>query len=267
MGKSFSISRMAHVIVWLFGNNKRRLGVLMGVMLGVLGFETVVNMLGDFYQFAYHHVLIQAANMGMTMILLLLLLAPSFIMRKLNRTDRAVEFFSLPASVSEKYVASWIFIVLGGALAFIGGFLVYDVVQFLLTTVLLPGHAEWATSYVVYNITWSTFPALGDSVEFWGALSGVLMIIWIQSVYALGGTLFRRFQWLIVTLFFFALLIGLALFVKEQLSASRFEIFFDAKPHLMFLCAAFMVLTILNYWLSFRCFKRSQVINNRWVNS
>ena len=81
MNRSFSITRTAKVVSWLFENNKRQLGVLAGVMLGVMGFETVVNMLGDYYQFAYHHVVIQAGNMALTMIFLLLLLSPAFIHR------------------------------------------------------------------------------------------------------------------------------------------------------------------------------------------
>lgn len=264
MNRSFSITRTAKVVSWLFENNKRQLGVLAGVMLGVMGFETVVNMLGDYYQFAYHHVVIQAGNMALTMIFLLLLLSPAFIMRKLSKTGRAVEFFALPASHSEKYVASWLFVVIGGALAFLGGFLLYDVVQFLLASVLLPGHAEWAVSYLTYSF--SFYNVADNGVACWDALCGLGLFVWIQSVYALGGTFFRRFQWLFVTLFLFAMLILMAMIVTERIEAQTMELILNAKQYLMFLCGVFAIFTVLNYWLSFRFFKRSQVINNRWVN-
>ena len=260
------MKRMARVIRWLFENNKRRLGVLMGIMLGVLGFETVVNLLSGDFHMTYRFVVIQAASMAKAMLVILLFLSPSFIMRKLNRTDRAVEFFSLPASLSEKYVASWLFVVVGGALAFIGGFLVYDVIQYITALVLLPGHAQWATPAMFDFFTYARFPAFSDSVAFWDMMSGWIMFLWIQSVYALGGTFFRKLQWLIVTLLSFAALIGLAMLLKHQMMERDFSMFFDAKQHLQIFSAVFFVLTWVNYWLSYRFFKRSQVICNKWIN-
>jgi hypothetical protein len=87
-------------------------------MLGVLGFETLMNLLGGTLQRSYHLIVVQAASMAFFMMTVLVIMSPSFIMRKLDKTNRAVEFFALPASTKEKYVASWIFIVIGIASIF-----------------------------------------------------------------------------------------------------------------------------------------------------
>ena len=81
--KTFSFSRIINIIRWLFDNNRRRLGTLAGIMLGVLGFETLMNLLGGTLQRSYHLIVVQAASMAFFMMTVLVIMSPSFIMHML----------------------------------------------------------------------------------------------------------------------------------------------------------------------------------------
>lgn len=271
MKKSFSLHRTGWLLKWLVGNNMRRLFTLAGIMMGVLAFMTVLNLLGNRQMFGYHLVVMQAAGMASAMIMLLLILSPAFIMRKLNHTEKAVEFFALPAALSEKYVAAWIFVVFGGLLAFVAGLILYDAVQFLVATVFLPGQAELASAYLLERMFFdgSNFSLSLDGMSMTSgkALAEWTFLFWLQSLYALGGTFFRRFQWLIVSVFLFALMMSLAFWLSRQFSFQDVVAFRDFRVDYFMVCAVFALLTILNYWLSFHFFKRFQVINNKWVNA
>ena len=264
---NFNFSRLIQLLKWLVVNNSRRLGTLAGIMLGVLGFESLMNLLGGAAQRSYHLVVVQAASMAFFMMTVLLVMAPSFIMRKLDRTNKAVEFFVLPASLTEKYIASWIFVVIGGLLAFLVGFAAYDILQHLIAILFLPGHAEWATVHLFTDGLFKVFKPSSDVHIFSVAVTGgVLFFIWVQSLYALGGTFFRKFQWLVVTVIVFVLLFVLGFWVKGKVEGFDIEWLLKLKDNMVFINVALAVLAIFNYWLSYRFFKRSQVINNRFVN-
>ncbi len=265
--KTFSLSRIINIIRWLFDNNRRRLGTLAGIMLGVLGFETLMNLLGGTLQRSYHLIVVQAASMAFFMMTVLVIMSPSFIMRKLDKTNRAVEFFALPASTKEKYVASWIFIVIGGLLAFFVGFVAYDILQFLFALVFAPGQAECATVHLYTDGLSKVFDSSsGVSFSMVTVIAGILFFLWLQSLYALGGTFFRRFQWLIVTLLLFIMMFVVSYWVKVKVEGLNIRWLLDLKNNLAYVNIALAILTVFNYWLSFRFFKRTQVINNRFVN-
>ena len=264
---NFKISRLTQLLKWLVLNNSRRLGTLAGIMLGVLGFESLMNLLGGSMQRSYHLVVVQAASMAFFMMTVLLFMSPSFIMRKLDKTNKAVEFFSLPASLSEKYIASWIFVVIGGLLAFFVGFFAFDILQYLFAFIFLPGHAEWATVHLFTDGFFKAFEPSSD-MQFWTmtVTGGVMFLLWAQSLYALGGTFFRKFQWLIVTVILFIFLFVLGFLVKGKVEGFDIEWLLKLKNNMVLVHVALAIFTVINYWLSFRFFKRSQVINNTFVN-
>ena len=97
-------------------------------------------------------------------------------------------------------------------------------------------------------------------------IAGILFFLWLQSLYALGGTFFRRFQWLIVTLLLFIMMFVVSYWVKVKVEGLNIRWLLDLKNNLAYVNIALAILTVFNYWLSFRFFKRTQVINNRFVN-
>ena len=81
-------------------------------------------------------------------------------------------------------------------------------------------------------------------------------IIWMHSVYTLGGTVFRKSAWIITSL--------LLLVLGIILMWSKFEVSLMADGVIIILI--FLVFAGLNYFMSYKIFCRMQLINNKWIN-
>ena len=147
------------------------------------------------------------------------------------------------------------------------GFVAYDILQFLFALVFAPGQAECATVHLYTDGLSKVFDSSsGVSFSMVTVIAGILFFLWLQSLYALGGTFFRRFQWLIVTLLLFIMMFVVSYWVKVKVEGLNIRWLLDLKNNLAYVNIALAILTVFNYWLSFRFFKRTQVINNRFVN-
>ena len=90
---------------------------------------------------------------------------------------------------------------------------------------------------------------------------------WVHSLYILGGALFRRRQFVLTTLAH--CIIGLAFtpiivdFVDSLDKATAEQMF---SIVMWTAGSVFTLLFLLNWWLSYKIFRRMQVINNKWLN-
>lgn len=90
---------------------------------------------------------------------------------------------------------------------------------------------------------------------------------WVHSLYILGGALFRRRQFVLTTLAH--CIIGLAFtpvivnFVDSLDKATAEQMFCTV---MWTAGSVFTLLFLLNWWLSYKIFRRMQVINNKWLN-
>ena len=90
---------------------------------------------------------------------------------------------------------------------------------------------------------------------------------WVHSLYIRGGALFRRRQFVLTTLAH--CIIGLAFtpvivnFVDSLDKATAEQMFCTV---MWTAGSVFTLLFLLNWWLSYKIFRRMQVINNKWVN-
>jgi hypothetical protein len=104
-------------------------------------------------------------------------------------------------------------------------------------------------------------------------------VFYIHSLYILGGTLFRRQQFLLTscTIVLVAILLTMLL---NQIDWNSMNIEFitgtwDEKtrtythffhPFFYILNTAVTLLIFVHYWASYKLFCRMQVINNKWLN-
>lgn len=90
---------------------------------------------------------------------------------------------------------------------------------------------------------------------------------WVHSLYILGGALFRRRQFVLTTLAH--CIIGLAFtpiivdFVDSLDKATAEQMFCTV---MWTAGSVFTLLFLFNWWLSYKIFRRMQVINNKWLN-
>lgn len=92
----------------------------------------------------------------------------------------------------------------------------------------------------------------------------VLAMIWTHSFYILGSAFFRRHAFLLTTI--------VLMFIQMALAMTAATVDYEGPSIAMVVTARYtaavfiLVLTIFNYWASYRLFIRTNVINNKWIN-
>ena len=104
-------------------------------------------------------------------------------------------------------------------------------------------------------------------------------VFYFHSLYIVGGTLFRRQQFL-MTSATIAVVVILLIIVRNQIDWNSVNIDFingtwDEKtktyttifhPFFYILNTAVTLFIPIHYWISYKLFTRMQVINNKWLN-
>ena len=199
-----------------------------------------------------------------------LLFCGSSILR-MSKRQQYIDKLMVPASRLEKYTASYLLTIVLGLAGIAVSFVVADVVNYLVILVL---NSEKATL-----VTLSLFNQMGDSGDpstLGEVVADVLAFWWMHSLYLLGGTYFRKRNWIFTTLTLIVafLVIGGGLtFVTWKtltlLYGDYFRIVFidGAEGYIGW---AFAIVTtafiVLNYWLSYRFYKRIQLIGHKFTN-
>ena len=172
----------------------------------------------------------------------------------------------LPASNFEKYLmryATWIFVIGIIVVAFFGA----DLVQYVF---------NWLIGNNPQFVTGALFGRLNPFTVNWEAIGSkkvtvinalIILFLWLQSCFALGATFFRshKYSWIFTLL----VLIFLSM-VQTWLFPISYENQFDmihgdAITLLYISDAVYGIWAIVNYWLSYKIFCRTQNIG-KFVN-
>ena len=297
---SFDINRFGKTLRWVVSVNFRKLllwftGSVLAVFLGEILFQQMnsysggpESMLHNFSQF-------------LTMILIIVsLIMISSIVSSINEKRKREAFLMLPSSNSEKYISlviySTVICIAVACLAIVLG----DSLRML---------AYWALDYrgpVYPNGTqyYSSFDDVtGGQVCWWSSAIPRLIneltptivhhgyanypkvfyyyqaafiyggILWIHSVYTLGGTLFRKYSFVgtsILMMLTITLVVRLVVVCDLTLFHSQWENgelqSYEIGVVGWIIAIAFPILSVLNYWASFHIFKAFQLITNKWLN-
>ena len=90
---------------------------------------------------------------------------------------------------------------------------------------------------------------------------------WAQSLYILGGTALRRYQFAITSTVHAALFIAMTVVVAYGNGNVEATVMDEGlAPTFYTIGAVLFGIAVLNWWFSYRIFKRMQVINNKWIN-
>ena len=195
-----------------------------------------------------------------------IVLGPALMFYSMEGKHDMQTLMMLPASNFEKYLARyfhWIVVVVLSVAACVCA----DLLQYLIHIVFGHDYGRFVTSVLVNDL----FGSVANSgytpelhhLRFYASLA--VMIIWIQSIYAVGATLFRsrKFNWIITTVVM--IVIGIAFYktvrhiefihLRDQSAALDYVVGFGF----------YLVWASINYCLSYRFFCRTQVID-RLVN-
>lgn len=186
----------------------------------------------------------------------------SWILRHMDTKQHRTAYLMLPASPAEKMVARLLITVVLWPLACIAAIVAADMLRWLIHVTLQVGLNGTVTLPTLRFISYTPWQAIVISI---------LGTLWAQSLYIAGGALFTRRQWLLT---------GTAILILAMMGggmiARAWEYMFDEALNkgitidgdIVFWAFAckFTLFTLLNYWISYRIFRRTQVINNKWLN-
>ena len=261
----FNINRFGKVAKWSMLGDKRYfvktfLQFLVVVLLVFVFFSMVVKM-GGGPRMGYR----SCAIAEFAVVIVNIVLGPALMFYSMEGKHDMQTLMMLPASNFEKYLvrySNWIVVVAVSILACLSA----DVLQYLLH--LLFGH-EYGR--FVTAVLWDLFASAANNSHTSEIthprfiVSMITLVIWFQSLYAVGATLIRsrKFNWVITTVVI--ILIGMLFYkIGNKVEAIQLN---DTSTMMDYVIGVgfYLVWAMINFWLSYRFFCRTQVIN-RFVN-
>ncbi len=233
------------------------------------------NYPGDLLDY-YRGIVEQTSVFGIVFFCFAMLFTASGIFSQMKDTRKRSAYLLWPVSNVEKYVVSVLISVVMMLFLTIGAFILADVLRVLV---------DWLTGRIV---VWGfTMPVMGrDGEHSWGVYQDGrliwMLLVWsfyVHSLYIVGGTLFRRQQFLFTS--GTIVVVGiLMIMLLNQIDWNSFHFDFitgtwDEKtqtytetfhPAFYIINSAMMLLIAFHYWVSYKLFCRMQVINNKWLN-
>ena len=300
---SFSINRFGKTLRYVLSTNFRSLLMwTIGAALVVFMCEMVYWKFGTLNESPYE-MLRNFGDMGMVLLVVASVVLISSVVAGINDKRKRESFLMLPSTNAEKYLSLIVYstvicilcvflaMVLGDTLrmAFLWG---RDLMGF---GPRYEGEAVsvyvrdnwWNGSYANCWVRWydSALPVfLYNFVPNYGFSTwyGIMRwafflasLLWVHSLYTLGGTLLRKYAFVASSVVFILLLVGFAKSMNYfDLYTFRSE-WIDAAGNLhkhmisvlvYVYCIALPILSIANYWISFRIFKGFELITNKWIN-
>lgn len=202
----------------------------------------------------------------------------SYVLETMNTQQKRTSFLMLPATTFEKFFARFLYVTLGFVVLSTIALLLAEVTRFLLLPLFdLPDTFKQSTLPSVWQTIMNvrTFNFNGSGIM--ESVVGWLFLIWIHSFFLLGGcrwykNAFWKTLGLIILVNFFFIFVSVNL-VESLDEGVMEEILLWCEANfswvtvtgiLSFAIVMFMLLILLNWWLSYRCFTRSQVIKPKF---
>lgn len=199
----------------------------------------------------------------------LLIFRAAYILSDAKRNQDRIFLLMLPASNAEKFWARVLHITVVNALICLVAILIADALQMLVCLALGgPTASLTANMFTGYTVA----VTLND--YHYAMMSAAVLafsLLWLQSLYVLGGTFFRKNQWLTTSLVLVVgsiVLSAITAYGGVQLadSSALNDYVLDVYGTAYLTMAVFAAFIVLNYWLAYKLFTRLQLINNKWCN-
>jgi hypothetical protein len=256
----FNLCRFGKLAKWSLQGDKRyyvkTFLQFLVVLLLIFVFFTMIAKMGGGPSMGYR----SCAIAEFAVVIVNIALGPALMFYSMEGKHDMQTLMMLPASNFEKYLvrySNWIILVALSIVACLAA----DVLQYLIHLLFGHNYGRFVTS-----VLWGFFGEFADNTHTSEAtrprfiVSMITLVIWFQSLYAVGATLFRsrKFNWVITTMVI--ILIGMV-FVKYFRNVEAIQLN-DHSTVLDFVLGLgfYLVWAMINFWLSYRFFCRTQVI-------
>ncbi|SHK99076.1 hypothetical protein [Xylanibacter ruminicola] len=262
----FNLCRFGKLVKWMLQGDKRYLiksflQVLVVMLLIFIFFTILINTTGD-----DPHGYKSCGIAAFAMVVVNLVLGPALMFYSMEGKHDMQALMLLPASNFEKYLVrhlNWILTLILATLAFFAA----DVLQYLIHLVLGHDYVRFVGSVIVNDmigpIASSRYASEAFRPRFIASMT--VLVIWFQSLYAIGATLIRtrKFSWVFTTVFI--ILLGFLVYkIQGYVEAIQLNDHSSAGDYAIGF-GFYLVWAMINYCLSYRFFCRTQVIS-KFVN-
>lgn len=220
----------------------------------------------------YRHIVEQTSVFAAIFFCFAMLICASLMFRQMKDTRKRSAYLLWPVSNLEKYIVSFLHSFVLMFFLTIASIVVADALRVFI---------DWLTGRV---IIWA-FTVPFEGINNPNSAAGDWQIVWMfftwafyfHSLYIVGGTLFRRQQFLFTS--GTIVVVGiLMIMLLNQIDFPQFDFItghWDEKtetynqifhPAFYVLFTVLDLLIVFHYWASYKLFTRIQVINNKWLN-
>ena len=301
---SFNINRFGQTFRWVVATNFRNfiawtLGAAVGAFLMEMIFVAMnVHSDGGNYVPVLYSTISQICQIAL-IIFVLVALSTGF--ADYQKKAKREAFLMLPSTNLEKFLAVVIYVTVVWSLA---GFLAFAIGDTLRMAVraLAYGNEWYSLVPKVLEMFSDIIPTIGDNMMIQTLSHKVCVPIvivglftWIHSTYILGGTLLRKYTFVVTSLVIILVFLLFAWLVNkydlkvfyvdtiidgQSLEALRqagaltdgevpvesIQVLYKVAPLGYIITVLLPILSIINYWASFHIFKGFQLITNKWIN-
>ena len=223
---------------------------------------------------SYNHYVESTVMFGIIFFCIAMLFGATSMFSQMKDTRQRSAYLLWPVSNLEKYVVSFLLSFVLVAILTVGAYMLADTLRVFI---------DWLTGRVViWGIPKLAEPINSPNGPFESWQYGWIFFAWIfyvHSLYTVGGTLFRRQQFLLTSAMI-AVVVILLTMILNQIDWNGIDIKFttgtwDEKtstynrvfhPAFYILNTVVTLLIPIHYWISYKLFTRMQVINNKWLN-
>ena len=288
---SFNLISFAQTLRWLIAVNYRTM-LLWTTGIALITFVVELFLLKDA---SYPGKLIsntfEISSMFMTIAFAFL---ASYVTSFISEKRRRLAFLALPATNSEKFLSLITYTSVIWPCAIFLALVAGDSLRMLFCWIKhfydapMPDYGGdcWYTSVLTQLFHLDQYRAVSHNERFdnWfvtmKCILAVSFISWLHSFYTLGGTVIRKYSFVIVTVLFISCLMTFTK-IEREYGFDFFETEFVRTPGTLslghiaskeigvvpyILSVLLPLLTVFNYWASYRTFKGFQVINHKWIN-
>ncbi len=271
---NFDIKRFTRVAQWTWRMNFK----------GVLSFAAGLSIgyLGPYIGWIYPYLkgmpangegrLIERIAFCVVIYLIVVIISGTWIFANMQTKAQRTTVKLLPATDLEKFLVNFLAVTLGAAVMGIVSFCIADIVRIVACLITGVDYVAFGLPYflqmvftnadITGNLTsaGSTYPTAVNFVA-----AG--WCFWAQSLYILGGTALRCYQFAITSTVHAALFIAMTVVVAYGNGNIEATVMDEGlAPTFYTIGAVLFGIAVLNWWFSYRIFKRMQVINNKWIN-
>ena len=284
MNKVLDFHRLAMVLRWDALSNWKK------YVRNTLGLAFVFSFICICFQFnwrsngyvTYHDVkdlyLGNVSGLFMFMSFIIFFFCGSRIFINMNTKASRSLFLMLPATNMEKFISRLLYTVVGTSLMIFASWMIADIIQFVFSLFLTPGMQgslvarAFEQLFLKNNFDSSHFVVRnGTSVLGQTFPVGMFLLsltIFNHSFFTLGGTVFRKSATLLTICSSFILMFLTALissFVDDDVLVHFVQ---SMQPNTFgwLMVNVFLLLSVFNYWASYKLFTHMQIINNKWFN-